>query len=267
MTLSTSRCKSQLEIHALSRNAGLRAGFITMRQEALAHLAEIAESLPEGSDLRRQVLEYVLRVYNVELGELRTRLRDAGHTELEALVGTIADTLIKQGIEQGEARGLLKGEAHGAERKGGDTDPPSGEPFRPSARRHPQPDCRRRYRAGGNLVRCRGQRPRPGDNLRTRPVALNSIASRQSTPSWNPCSGTRGVENETARRKAHRIGGAGGNHYRNTDRDRGTRVSERKGGREDGDADPPSGEPFRPSARRHPEPDCRRRCRTGGNLG
>lgn len=103
----------ELEIHALSRNAGLRAGFITMRQEALTHLAEIAESLPEGSDLRRQVLEYVLRVYNVEFGELRTRLRDAGHTELEALVGTIAETLIEQGIEQGEARGLLKGRAEG----------------------------------------------------------------------------------------------------------------------------------------------------------
>ncbi len=40
------------EIHALSRNAGLRAGFIAMRQEALAHLAEMARSLPEGSGLR-----------------------------------------------------------------------------------------------------------------------------------------------------------------------------------------------------------------------
>ncbi len=99
----------QLEIHALSRNAGLRAGFIAMRQEALAHLAEMAESLPEGSDLRRQVLEYVLRVYNVELSELRRRLHDAGHNELEALVGTIAETL----FEQGEARGLLKGKAEG----------------------------------------------------------------------------------------------------------------------------------------------------------
>lgn len=99
----------ELEIHALSRNAGLRAGFITMRQEALAHLAEIAGSLPEGSDLRRQVLEYVLRVYNVELGELKTRLRDAGHSEPEALVGTIAETL----IEQGEARGLLKAKVEG----------------------------------------------------------------------------------------------------------------------------------------------------------
>ena len=48
-------------------------------------------------------------VYNVEFGELRTRLRDAGHTELEALVGTIAETL----IAQGEARGLLKGRAEG----------------------------------------------------------------------------------------------------------------------------------------------------------
>ena len=33
----------------------LRAGFITLRQEALAFLVEIAESLPEGDDLRRQM--------------------------------------------------------------------------------------------------------------------------------------------------------------------------------------------------------------------
>ncbi len=45
-----------MEIDALSRNAALRAGFITLRQEALAFLAEIAGSLPEGTDLRRQVL-------------------------------------------------------------------------------------------------------------------------------------------------------------------------------------------------------------------
>ncbi len=91
-----------MEIDALSRNAALRAGFITLRQEALAFLAEIAGSLPEGTDLRRQVLEYVLRVYNVDQDSLRATLRTGGHNELEALMGTIAETL----LEQGEARGL-----------------------------------------------------------------------------------------------------------------------------------------------------------------
>ncbi len=77
--------------------------------EALGFLAEIAESLPAGGDLRRQVLEYVLRVYNVDLEELRTILRDGGHNEMEALVGTIAETL----LDQGEARGLDRGRTEG----------------------------------------------------------------------------------------------------------------------------------------------------------
>ena len=98
-----------MDIGELSRNPALKAGFITLRREALSFLPEIAESLPEGDDLRRQVLEYVLRVYSLDLGELRARLRAEGHNELEAIVGTIAETL----LEQGEVRGLAKGEALG----------------------------------------------------------------------------------------------------------------------------------------------------------
>ena len=56
-----------------------------------------------------QVLEYVLRVYDVDLDGLKTALRNGGHNELEAIMGTIAETL----LEQGEARGLAKGEALG----------------------------------------------------------------------------------------------------------------------------------------------------------
>ncbi len=102
-----------MEIDALSHNPALRAGLITLRQEALAFLAEIAGSLPAGSDLRRQVLEYVLRVYNVDMDDLRATLRTGGHSEMEALVGTIAETLLEQGKAEGEARGLAKGKAEG----------------------------------------------------------------------------------------------------------------------------------------------------------
>ena len=98
-----------MDIGALSTDAALRAGFITLRREALDFLAEIAGGLPAGGDLRRQVLEYVLRVYDVDLGELTARLRAGGHNEMEALVGTIAETL----LEQGEARGLRRGLAAG----------------------------------------------------------------------------------------------------------------------------------------------------------
>ncbi len=56
-----------MDIGALSTDAALRAGFITLRREALDFLAEIAGGLPAGGDLRRQVLEYVLRVYELDL--------------------------------------------------------------------------------------------------------------------------------------------------------------------------------------------------------
>ena len=98
-----------MDIAELSRNPALKAGFITLRQEALTFMAEIADSVPEGDDLRRQTMEYVLRVYDLGLEELRTILRNEGHNEMEALVGTIAETL----LEQGEVRGLAKGEALG----------------------------------------------------------------------------------------------------------------------------------------------------------
>ena len=95
---------------ALSRNVHLRAGFVAMRKEPPPFvLAEIAKNLPEGGDLRRQALEYVVRVYDLDLDDLRTILRNAGYNEMEATVGTIAETL----LEQGEERGLAKGEALG----------------------------------------------------------------------------------------------------------------------------------------------------------
>ncbi|MDE0524879.1 MAG: Rpn family recombination-promoting nuclease/putative transposase [Boseongicola sp.] len=99
-----------MDLDALSRNRELRAGFITLRQEPPPFVvAEIAKGLPEGGNLRRQALEYVVRVYDLEPDELKTLLRNEGHDELEAIVGTIAETL----LEQGEARGLAKGEARG----------------------------------------------------------------------------------------------------------------------------------------------------------
>jgi len=109
---------------ALSGNAALRAGFVTLRREALDDLSAIAAALPEGSDLRRQVVEYILRVYDVDMEELKAALRRDGQTEMEALMGTIADTLMKQGhaegraegLKAGEQQGLAKGEARGLEK-------------------------------------------------------------------------------------------------------------------------------------------------------
>ncbi len=47
------------------------------------------------------------------LGELTARLREGGHNEMEALVGTIAETLLEQGEARGLRRGLAAGKAEG----------------------------------------------------------------------------------------------------------------------------------------------------------
>ena len=103
-----------MPIEALSRNPALRAGFITLRQEALDYLATIAQALPESSVLWRQILEYVVRTYDdVDIDDLKAALLREGHTELEVVMGTIAETLLEQGSEQGFAKGLAAGEAKG----------------------------------------------------------------------------------------------------------------------------------------------------------
>ena len=106
-----------MEIDELSRNAALRMGFLTLRRDILGFLADLIRYLPEGSDLRRQLLEYVLRVYKVDMDELMSILRNEGHTELEAEMQTIAETLLEQGkaagIKEGKAAGIAEGEARG----------------------------------------------------------------------------------------------------------------------------------------------------------
>ena len=163
-----------MNIDALSRNAALRAGFIALRREALDFLAEISESLPEGSDLRGQILEYVLRVYDVDLDGLRTALRNGGHNELEAIMGTIAETL----LEQGEARGLAKGEALGAE-QGPSGGPRGREGGGPRGR-----EGRDAAPAGPQKVRGRSARPRRHGAVRGRgdPRPLARRADRRRNP-------------------------------------------------------------------------------------
>ena len=103
-----------MPVDALSRNPALRAGFITLRQEALDYLAMIARDLPEGSILWRQLLEYVVRTYDdVDIDALKSALLREGHEKLEVVMGTIAETLLEQGSEQGFAKGLAAGEAKG----------------------------------------------------------------------------------------------------------------------------------------------------------
>ena len=100
----------EIPAEALSGDAALRAVLVTMRREAMEHLAELSEALPGTGDLLRQVIGYILRVYDgVDLEGLTEALRRDGATEMEAAVGTIAETL----LERGEMRGLVRGKAEG----------------------------------------------------------------------------------------------------------------------------------------------------------
>ncbi|WP_419737880.1 Rpn family recombination-promoting nuclease/putative transposase [Ruegeria sp.] len=97
---------------ALARDAALKAVLLTLKREAMQNLAEVLESLPD--ELRRQVLHYIMRVYDdVELDGIRAALRRGKAAELEAYVGTIAETLIAEGKARGLAEGLAAGEAKG----------------------------------------------------------------------------------------------------------------------------------------------------------
>lgn len=85
-----------------------------MKREALDHLTEVVKGLPEGSDLRRQVIEYIVRVYDdVDVEGMSKALRRENATDLDAYVGTIADTLLAEGKACGLAEGLAVGEAKG----------------------------------------------------------------------------------------------------------------------------------------------------------
>ena len=98
----------------LSRDAALKAVLITMKREALECLTEVVTGLPEGSALRRQVIEYILRVYDdVDIEGISEALRRENATDLEAYVGTIADTLLAEGKARGLAEGLAVGEEKG----------------------------------------------------------------------------------------------------------------------------------------------------------
>ena len=97
----------------LPGNPGLRAGFMALMQEPLPHVIELIQRLAMTEDLSHQILEYVIRIYAVDIDQVRATLRQTGNTELEALMDTIADNLLKQGRAEGEAHGKMVGFAEG----------------------------------------------------------------------------------------------------------------------------------------------------------
>ena len=93
------------------RRAQLRAGVVALQGRAMESMAEVLRTLPANSELRSQVLNYILRTYkDVGLAELLAAVRAADpEGDAEAEVGTIAQEL----IERGKAEGLVVGKAEG----------------------------------------------------------------------------------------------------------------------------------------------------------
>ena len=110
----------EIPTEALSRDAVLRAVLITMKREAMDHLADVVNNLPKGSDLRKQVVKYLHEVYDVDLEHIMAELRREGAYDMEAYMGTIAQTMRAEGKAEGlaigEAKGLAVGEAKGLEK-------------------------------------------------------------------------------------------------------------------------------------------------------
>ena len=108
------------------RHAQLRAGVVALQGRAMESMAEVLRTLPANSELRSQVLNYILRTYkDVGLAELLAAVRASDpEGKAEAEVGTIAQELIERGKAEGlavgkavgKAEGLAEGEARGEAR-------------------------------------------------------------------------------------------------------------------------------------------------------
>ena len=104
----------QIPAEELSRHAALRAGLLVLKRQAMELLDAVLRDLPDDSELQRQAMEYIVRVYDgADLERLRSALQAAKQDRLEAFVGTIAETLIEQGKAEGEAKGMARGLAEG----------------------------------------------------------------------------------------------------------------------------------------------------------
>ncbi|WP_419739489.1 Rpn family recombination-promoting nuclease/putative transposase [Ruegeria sp.] len=99
---------------ALSQDPALKAVLIAMKREAVRYLEDVVNDLPMGSDLRRQVFTYISEVYqDVDRDDIMAELRRLGAHDMEAHMGTIAQTMHAEGKAVGLAEGLAAGEAKG----------------------------------------------------------------------------------------------------------------------------------------------------------
>ena len=93
----------------LARNRGLLAGLLAMihayrRPPAAGILVRMLRLSPDGSILEAAIVEFIVRVYSIELEDLASAARKAKPERWEAMMGTIAERWLKEGEARGEAR-------------------------------------------------------------------------------------------------------------------------------------------------------------------
>ncbi len=102
----------------LAADRALRAGLAALKHAfekrvPLKVVVSLIADTPAKSLLERQVLEYVVRVYDLGEQDLTRALDQAKPDRREELMGTVAEEWMKQGEARGRAEGIAEGEARG----------------------------------------------------------------------------------------------------------------------------------------------------------
>jgi predicted transposase/invertase (TIGR01784 family) len=100
----------------LAADRVLRAGLAALKHAfdqgvPLKVVVSLLADTPDRSLIERQVLEYVVRVYDLTERDLTQALDEAKPDRREELMGTVAEEWMKQGEARGHARGIAEGKA------------------------------------------------------------------------------------------------------------------------------------------------------------
>jgi predicted transposase YdaD len=102
----------------LARDRVLRAGLAALKHAfdqgvPLRIVVSMLSALPDRSLLERQVLDYVVRVYDLTEADLERALDEAKPARREELMGSVAEEWMKRGKAEGMAEGRAEGMAEG----------------------------------------------------------------------------------------------------------------------------------------------------------
>ncbi len=113
-----------IPLDRLASDPAAWAGLVALRYspkgregEKLRVLPEVLAALPDGSEFERQMVLYVMSVWEVQLTTLETAAEQAKPGRGQAMVGQVVQELIEKGkalgLEQGLEQGIEQGEAKG----------------------------------------------------------------------------------------------------------------------------------------------------------